>query len=77
MAHFYGTVRGSRGTASRLGTARAGLHTVAASHDGSVQVVLYVRDGVDHARVSHETWRGAGVSRLIYDGPIDPRKPTR
>lgn len=41
MAHFYGTLRGNRGQASRLGTKLSGLQTIAASWQGAVSVSLY------------------------------------
>ena len=71
MAHFYGTVQGARGEASRLGHKRDGLRTVAASWSGAIEVAAYQReDGVDCARISFRQHHGHGTSRLIYDGPI-------
>lgn len=71
MAHFYGTIDGNRGTASRLGTAKSGLRTVAASWQGAVDVRLYCNtDGVDRCRVMLVPWHGAGTSRVLYDGPV-------
>lgn len=70
MAHFYGTIQGSRGRASRLGHRTDGLTTTAASYEGAVQVYLYERDGVDFAAVSLMKWRGAGTERVLYDGPV-------
>lgn len=70
MAHFYGTLQGARGEASRLGHASSGLQTVAASWQGAVKTSLYERDGVDMARVELMPWRGQGCSRTIYDGPV-------
>lgn len=73
MAHFYGTVQGTRGEASRLGTKNSGLTTVAATHQGSVRTYVYYneRHGCDWARVSLQPWEGKGVSRLLYEGPVD------
>lgn len=77
MAHFLGTLQGSRGRASRLGTKASGLLTTAASWQGAVQVSLWHEgktfahpDGQDMARVELIPWRGAGVSRLLYEGPV-------
>lgn len=71
MSHFYGTLQGHRGEATRCGS-KDGLRTVAASWSGAIATQLYVRNGVDCARISHTTWRGSGVCKLIYDGPINP-----
>lgn len=77
MARFMGTVNGTRGEASRLGTDKSGLTTVAASWSGSVRVYLYVRhgegygEGEDWADVYLEPWHGAGVSRLLFSGAVD------
>ena len=70
MARFYGSLCGSRGEASRLGTKSSGLRTVAASWNGAVEVQLYERDGVDYARVALMPWHGHGAQRELYDGPV-------
>jgi len=71
MAHFYGTVHGGRGKTSRLGHKTTGMRTVAASYSGGVHVHLYVhQDGHDHALICLEPHKGAGVSRVLYDGPV-------
>lgn len=70
MAHFYGTLRGSRGGATRGGTKQSGLTTSTASWEGAVQVQAYEKNGVDYVMVSLTPWRGAGVNRVLYDGPI-------
>jgi hypothetical protein len=74
MAHFYGTVQGDRGEASRMGGKRGGLTTQAASWQGSVRTRLYEKDGQDYALVSLEPWQGAGVSKVLYDGPVGGEK---
>lgn len=72
MAHFYGTIQGARGEASRLGSKTSGLDVKAASWAGAVSVRLYrnERDGMDCARVSLVPWHGAGITSLLYDGPV-------
>jgi hypothetical protein len=71
MAHFYGVVSGrGRTTSSRVGRKNTGLRTVAASWQGAVRVRLYERDGFDRAFVELTSWHGAGVSRVLYDGPV-------
>ncbi len=72
MSHFYGTLQGSRGQATRCGTRVSGVTTVAASWAGAVRCEAYERDGEDHVRVSFIPWQGRGTRRELYDGPIDP-----
>jgi hypothetical protein len=71
MSHFYGTVQGARGKATRTGGKDNGLTTIAASWGGAVETVLYVDEqGHDCARVSLIPWKGKGASALIYDGRL-------
>lgn len=70
MAKFYGTVRGQRGEASRLGGKQSGLTTVAASYSGAVQVSLFDKDGEEWADVQLIPWHGSGVHVQLYHGPV-------
>jgi hypothetical protein len=71
MSHFYGTLRGSRGEATRQGTATSGMHTVAASWRGAIYVHLHVdSDGRDCFSVYQGTWHGAGIREPIATGII-------
>ena len=72
MAHFYATIQGSRGPASRLGTARSGLTATAASWQGAVTVELThdPATDTDMAVVRLCPWHGAGVDRVLYRGPV-------
>ncbi len=76
MAQFYGTVRGNRGEASRLGGKDSGLTTVAASWQGSVRVDLIHNHhtGIDTARVYLTPHRGCGEYHLLYEGPVSGKK---
>ena len=71
MARYRGTLQGCRGEASRLGHSSSGLTTVAASWQGAVRVELYACGDRDFARVSLTRHRGAGVERLLFDGPVN------
>jgi len=77
MAHFYGILSGSRGRATRCGTRMSGLITTAASWSGAVRVDLTHDDTTDHnhALVTLTPWHGHGVSRVLYDGPVDAPAP--
>ena len=72
MAQFLGSIAGQRGPASRLGSKKSGLDVVAASWEGSVRVYLRHDEetGIGTATVRLEPRHGAGVSRLLYDGPV-------
>jgi hypothetical protein len=71
MAHFYGTIKGGRGEASRLGHKSTGLQATAASYSGAVEVQLYAnKDGVDCAIISLIPWKGAGIHRMLFNGPV-------
>ncbi len=72
MAHFRGTVTGNRETASRLGSKGSGLVVEAQSWQGKVRVHLFHDEstGKDMVRVWKDYHNGAGVSRLLYRGPV-------
>ncbi len=72
MAHFYGTLKGSREiTASRTGTPSSGIVTQCASWKGAVQCTAYIdEEGVDCVKVEKVYWQGCGEALLLYDGPI-------
>ena len=74
MSHFYGTLQGNRGQATRCGTKNSGIQTVAASWQGCVKVNLYEKDGTDYATVSLAPWHGVGTSKLLYEGPVNGTK---
>lgn len=77
MAEYMGIVRGSRGEASRLGGKASGLVTTAASWQGAVEVTLHQCQGDTYAVVTLRPWRGAGVSRTLYNGPVNGRPDRR
>lgn len=70
MSHFYGTLKGQAGEATRRGSKRSGLVTYAASWAGAIRVELSVRDDMDYALVSVVPWRNRGTTKLLYDGPL-------
>lgn len=70
MDRFYGGVQGTRGQAHRLGTAKTGITTVAASYQGAIEVRLRAVNGLDRAEVRFIPWRGVGADLPIYSGPV-------
>lgn len=75
MSHFYGTLQGSRGEATRAGSKDSGLTAVAASWEGAVRVTLHHSgDGKDVATVELIPWQGAGINKVLYHGPVSGKK---
>lgn len=75
MAHFYGTVRGQRGEASRLGSENSGLRVSACSWQGRIEVELMSTDKGDkywvHMRQhgSSSGWEGCIAEGLLGTQP--------
>lgn len=69
MSHFYGTLKGSRGKATRCGTKNSGMNVVAASWEGAVEVEMYRQQDMDCVRISVIPWGDAHFPRrVIFDG---------
>lgn len=70
MSHFYGTLCGSRGEATRCGTKRSGLTTYTASWSGAIRVRVWHDSEIDCDRyvIEQATWRGAGIDQAIAQG---------
>jgi hypothetical protein len=74
MAHFYGTLRGQAGEATRRGSKNSGLRVAAASWSGAVYVTLSydAETGKDRYRVELGPWEGKGRStQVLATGEID------
>ena len=73
MSHFYSTLQGNRGKATRCGSKGKGIVTQAASWSGCVRVELWHDEGSgrDWAVIELTKWHGVGVERELYRGPID------
>jgi len=72
MAHFYGSIQGNRGEATRLGTSNSGMSAVAASWDGCIKIYMWhdtIKD-INRYEVWQDTWHGSGVSRLLSRGIV-------
>lgn len=71
MSHFYGTLEGSRGPATRCGTKSSGLTVTAASWSGAIQVHLWVDEhGRDRFSVEQIPWHGAGCGNTLAEGHV-------
>lgn len=71
MAHFYGTLNGSRGEASRCGDKGSGFVAVAASWAGAIRTELFIdAQGRDSFRVLEVEWEGKGQRRLLAEGVL-------
>jgi len=72
VAHFYATLRGTRGKTSRRGTKASGMQATVASWQGAPSVRLWHDGGTetDMAEVSLIPWYGAGDTIPLYAGPV-------
>lgn len=78
MARFYGAVTSNRGvTVHRLGGAGAGVPVLAAGWQGGVRMRMFDKKGEDWVRIEHIKWNGAGVEKLLYEGPVAPKRKRR
>lgn len=81
MAHFYGSIQGARGEATRLGTKGSGLNVMAASWSGRITVELFEREGADHYIVRMDQhgasrgWRGDIASGKLGEKPVPDEQP--
>ena len=78
MAHFYGTLQGARGKATRCGSKGSGIETTAAGWGGAVTVRVYEHDGADCFEVTLHPWQGSGgQSKLLARGALCARGEAR
>lgn len=77
MAHFYGTLRGSRTSeATKSGGKDSGLQATAAGWGGAIRTELFVVDGRDYYRVMLTPWASSGgTSRVVAEGFLDATLP--
>lgn len=75
MSHFYGTIQGQAGEATRRGSKNSGLVTRAASYAGCIEVNLIHEEGVDYAIIKLTPWKGAGIHKEIAKIRLDNGKP--
>lgn len=68
MARYYGTVRGQRGPATRLGHSM--LRTYARTHAGAVSVALWPYDGKDVDYCNVVFTEQGNHDFTIYSGPV-------
>lgn len=65
MSHFYGTIQGARGEASRCGSKGSGIRTNAAGWGGCIQTSVYEEDDRDMYRVFLTPWQSSGGSSVM------------
>lgn len=78
MSHFYGTLNGARGEATRCGSKASGLVTYAASWDGAVSVNLTYDERTEKNmfEIYQRCWKAQGVNQLIARGTVGEILPT-
>lgn len=72
MAHFYGTIKGMKGEASRLGGKTNGMRTVAASCSGAIVTHLGHNSATekDTFEVRMESHHGSGDYMVLATGDV-------
>lgn len=69
MARMYGSVRGNRGEAHRLGHKE--MVTYCATASGAIRCEAFIGpNDADYVLVTMQEWNGAGMHKVIYRGPI-------
>ena len=70
MSHFYGTLQGSRGEATRCRTKRSGVETIAASWDGCIKTIVCYNEetGNNEFVVLQKPWQGRGEDKILAKG---------
>lgn len=73
MAHFYATIKGNRGEASRMGTKDSGIVSYTASWFGAIRTQLWYDEekDCDMVKVEMVPWRGFGERRHLYTGRVN------
>jgi len=72
MSHFYGTLQGNRGQATRCGTKESGLIVTAAGWEGAIRVYLQYDEKADRDRyiVDLIPWQGKGEFKNLCSGEL-------
>jgi hypothetical protein len=73
MAHFLGSVQGSRGAVTRLGGAESGIRASVQTWNEGLRVHLWVaKDGKTTLAAIYRTGGSNGLTseQLIYSGPL-------
>lgn len=65
MAHFFGSIEGNRGKATRLGSRDSGMSATAAGWKGAIKTRIYHEEGVDHYVVELIPWQSSGGNTQV------------
>lgn len=75
MAKFYGTLKGCRGEATRLGSALSGIKVSAQSCDGSIIVRMYQveKDGEEktYCKIGYAEGSSSIIEKTVFEGTIE------
>jgi hypothetical protein len=77
MARFYGSIKSMRGFVTHRLAGSVGMPVIVAGWQGGVRTRIFDKDGEDWVRIEHIKWVGAGVEKLIYEGPVAPKRKRR
>jgi len=65
MSHFYGTLQGNRGEATRCGTTGSGMTTYCAGWGGAIRTQAFCHDGIDMYKVFRTPWKNSGGGSIL------------
>ena len=73
MSHFYGTLQGGAGEATRTGSKKSGLTATAAGWKGAIETEVWINEaGDDYFRVVLRPWKGSGGKTIpLFAGKLD------
>lgn len=70
MSHFYATIEGNRGEATRCGTQSSGITTTCQSYEGSIIVTMRVENGKNWFEIQVDEG-SATHGRVILEGKVE------
>lgn len=72
MSHFYSSIKGGRGEATRCGHKTTGIRAIVKTWHAEIETYLTHRDGVDWANVFLRNEKGQTI--VLYDGPLNAER---
>lgn len=80
MSHFYGTIQGNRGEATRCGAKGSGYEATAAGWQGAVRTILWYDEQLnqDMYKVYLVPWGcSGGETKVLAEGILDSTKQVK
>lgn len=71
MAIFYGTIRGNRGQATKVGSKSSGVTASVQSYEGSIITEIYYKDDIKYCTIGTNKNSSNHYNTVLYDGPLE------